>query len=145
MADLRYLPAQHRLEFGATSHDRITAFDDGNSGRTHESSNSSQSHRRTINSDPPPNVSAAFSDDRLTSCDAHLNLLDRIVDKKAMTFEKWADDHRIGRSTFFDWKALRGACKPLKGKVSRKKSLEIEAAIEKDAEKLGLATRTDSD
>jgi hypothetical protein len=45
----------------------------------------------------------------------------------------------------FDWKKARVAGKCLKGKVSDPKIAEIEQAIEKDAQALGLTTRTCSD
>jgi hypothetical protein len=77
--------------------------------------------------------------------DRHLDLLAMIVDRKATTLETWASDHRLGRTTLFDWKASRSSGKSFKGRVSAEKSAEIEAAIEADAAELGLTTRTDSD
>lgn len=74
--------------------------------------------------------------------DSHVDLLGAIIIKRPTTLEKWAKEHKLGRTTVFDWKALRSAGKPLSGKVSTEKSDEIEAAIEKDAEALGLITRT---
>jgi hypothetical protein len=74
-----------------------------------------------------------------------LHRRERILKKKAATFETWARGHRFGRTTVFDWKAGRGVGKSSKGKVSVEKSAEIEAAIEADARELGLTPRTDSD
>jgi hypothetical protein len=45
----------------------------------------------------------------------------------------------------FDWKSLRNDGKSLKGKVSPEKCADIEEAVAKDAEALGLRTRTRSD
>lgn len=70
--------------------------------------------------------------------DELVELLDRIVQKRVTTQEKWARAHKIGRTTLCDWKALRLAGKPLKGKVSAEKNAEIESAIREDARTLGL-------
>jgi hypothetical protein len=78
--------------------------------------------------------------------DAHVDLLEAILKKEPTTLEKWAKGHKLGRTTVCDWKALRNEGKPLTGKVSTEKSTEIEVAIKKDAQALGLTTRThDSD
>jgi hypothetical protein len=77
--------------------------------------------------------------------DAHLDLLEMILDKRATTLEKWASQHKLGRTTVFDWKSGRSAGKSLKGKVSVEKSTQIEETIQADAATLGLTTRTDSD
>jgi len=77
--------------------------------------------------------------------DEHLNLLKMILEKRPTTLEKWAGEHKLGRTTVFDWKAGRGAGKSLKGKVSDAKITAIEKAIEDDAKALGLPTRTRSD
>jgi hypothetical protein len=77
--------------------------------------------------------------------DRLLELLAMIVNRKAITLEAWASDHKLGRTTLFDWKASRSSGKSFKGRVSTEKSAEIEAAIEADAAELGLTTRTDSD
>ena len=69
----------------------------------------------------------------------------KIVAKKNISIETWAKDHKFGRTTVFDWKALRLSGKSLKGKVSDSKSAEIEKAIEDEAKALGLPARTDSD
>ncbi len=83
------------------------------------------------------------------AADVHLDLLEAILAKGPTTIEKWARDHKLGRTTVFDWKAARLSGKSPKGKVSDPKSAEIEKAIEKDAKalglELGLAARTDSD
>jgi hypothetical protein len=85
----------------------------------------------------------------VSSGETHVSLLDKIVEKEQITIERWAADHRVGRTTVFDWKALRQAGKPLKGKVSSEMSTAIEEAIEKHAKELGLQlgpiTRTSSD
>ncbi|MEO8591971.1 MAG: hypothetical protein ABI759_01505 [Candidatus Solibacter sp.] len=73
------------------------------------------------------------------------DLLLRIVAKRNITIERWAADHKLGRTTVFDWKASQLAGKSAQGKVSAEKSAAIENAIEKDAEALGLATRTSSE
>ena len=75
----------------------------------------------------------------------HVDLLLKIVAKKTISIETWARDHKLGRTTVFDWKKARVAGKCLKGKVSDPKIAEIEQAIEKDAQALGLTTRTCSD
>src|ERR1019366_5913885 len=75
----------------------------------------------------------------------HVDLLLKIVAKKTISIETWARDHKLGRTTVFDWKKARVAGKCLKGKVSDPKIAEIEQAIEKDAQALGLTTRTRSD
>lgn len=77
--------------------------------------------------------------------DAHVDLLEAILNKGPTTLEKWAKEHKLGRTTVFDWKALRSAGKSLTGKVSTEKSAEIEQAIDKEAKALGLRTRTSSD
>ena len=78
--------------------------------------------------------------------DAHVDLLEAILKKGPTTLEKWAKGHKLGRTTVFDWKALRSAGKSLSGKVSTPKNAEIEQAIDEDAKALGLWTRTlDSD
>jgi len=80
---------------------------------------------------------------------AIVDLLLRVVERQNITIEGWAQSHRIGRTTVFDWKAARLAGKSSKGKVSDPKCAEIEKAIEEDAETLGLvpgrAARTDPD
>ena len=58
--------------------------------------------------------------------DAHVDLLEAILKKGPTTWEKWAKEHKLGRTTAFDWKALRSEGKPLTGKVSPEKSTEIE-------------------
>ena len=68
-----------------------------------------------------------------------------ILDKMPTTLEKWAKEHRLGRTTVFDWKAARVAGRSLKGKVSDPKITAIENAIADDATGLGLPTRTRSD
>lgn len=80
-----------------------------------------------------------------TRGDPHLSLLETILEKRFTTLEKWAREHKLGRTTVFEWKSLRSAGEPLKGKVSPEKSAAIEKAIEEDAKTLGLTTRTDSD
>ena len=70
--------------------------------------------------------------------DELVELLDRIVYEQGTTLEKWAHFHKIGRTTLLDWKALRLAGKPLKGKVSAEKNAEIETAIREDARTLEL-------
>jgi hypothetical protein len=77
--------------------------------------------------------------------DAHVDLLEAILNKEPTTLEKWAMEHKFGRTTVFDWKALRSAGKSLSGKVSAPKNAEIERAIDEDAKTLGLGTRTSSD
>ncbi len=77
--------------------------------------------------------------------DMHVDLLGMILKKKTTTLEKWAREHKLGRTTVCDWKSCRSAGKPLKGKVSGKKSAEIQTIIEDEAAELGLTTRTDSD
>lgn len=77
--------------------------------------------------------------------DINVELLNRIVDKKHITIEAWAADHKLGRSTVFAWKAGRSAGTPLKGKVSKARAEKIERHIREDAEELGLRTRTGSD
>lgn len=77
--------------------------------------------------------------------DVCLDLLQKVLDKKAITIETWARDHNLGRSSVFDWKAGRIAGITPKGKVSPEKSAVIEAAVRKDALELGLTARTDSD
>jgi hypothetical protein len=77
--------------------------------------------------------------------DAHVDLLEAILNRGPTTLEKWAKEHKLGRTTVFDWKALRIAGKSLSGKVSTEKSAEIEEAIDRDAKALGLGTRTNSD
>jgi hypothetical protein len=74
-----------------------------------------------------------------------VDLLLKIVAEKRITIETWARDHKLGRSTVFDWKAARVSGSSLKGKVSDLKVAAIEAAIKVDAEALGLSTRTSSD
>lgn len=73
------------------------------------------------------------------------DLLMRVVDKRIVSIEGWAQSHGFKRTTVFDWKALRLAGQPLKGKVSDNKGAEIERAIKKDAAELGLTTLTDSE
>jgi hypothetical protein len=80
-----------------------------------------------------------------TQGSAIVALLDRIVEKRNIIIEGWAQSHGFKRTTVFDWKALRLAGRPLKGKVSNNKGTEIEKAIEKDLAELGLTPRTDSD
>jgi hypothetical protein len=74
-----------------------------------------------------------------------VNLLVAILDKVPTTLEKWAKANNLGRTTVFDWKALRSAGKSLIGKVSTEKSAEIEEAIDRDAQTLGLGTPPNSD
>jgi len=77
--------------------------------------------------------------------DAYVELLEAVVAKMQISIETWVGDHKhLARSTVFEWKSLRRAGKSLKGRISTDKSDEIELAIQKDAEKLGL-TRSDSD
>jgi len=71
-------------------------------------------------------------------------LLNAIVEKKATSLEKWAAQHRFGRTTIFDWKAALVADRSLKGRVSDQKVAAIEKAIEDDAQALGLGARTRS-
>jgi len=75
----------------------------------------------------------------------YVPLLLKILEKKTISSETWARDHKLGRSTVFDWKAARLAGGSLKGKVSDPKIAEIERAIKADAKALGLSTRTDSE
>lgn len=75
----------------------------------------------------------------------HVKILEQIVQRKNISVETWAADHKFGRSTVFDWKAARSSSSPLKGKVSAKKAAAIEKAIDQDARELGLSTRTGSD
>lgn len=77
--------------------------------------------------------------------DVYVTLLELILEKRQITLETWAKDHRFGRTTVFDWKSLRNDGKSLKGKVSPEKCADIEEAVAKDAEALGLRTRTRSD
>lgn len=70
--------------------------------------------------------------------DATVDLLERILEERPTTLAKWAGQHRFGRTTVFDWKSLRGAGKPLMGKVSTEMSAAIEEAIHQDAKALGL-------
>ena len=77
--------------------------------------------------------------------DSHVLLLERILEKRQLTLEKWAQEKKFGRTTVFDWKSRRHARKPLKGKVSVEKCKAIAAAIEKEAKELGLPTRIGSD
>ena len=72
-------------------------------------------------------------------------LLQKVVDQKNITVETWAKDNDFGRTTVFDWKTCRSSGRPLAGKVSVDKAAEIENAVRRDAEALGLITRTDSD
>jgi hypothetical protein len=51
------------------------------------------------------------------AADAHVDLLLGIVNKKSISIETWARDHKLGRTTVFDWKAARAAGKTTKGKV----------------------------
>jgi hypothetical protein len=88
-----------------------------------------------------PNAGIAGSQ----AAQSYVTLLQRILDKRVVSIETWARDHKLGRSTVFDWKAARLAGGSLKGKVSDPKIAEIEGAINADAEALGLSTRTDSD
>ena len=50
-----------------------------------------------------------------------------------------------GRAVLFCLPCVLGCRKSLKGKVSGKKSAEIQTIIEDEAAELGLTTRTDSD
>ncbi len=82
----------------------------------------------------------------------HVAVLETILEKRSTTLAKWADHHKVGRTTLFDWKAAQVSSKSLKGKVSDAKIAAIEKAIEHDAKELGLAlglalgpTRTSSD
>jgi hypothetical protein len=77
--------------------------------------------------------------------DLHLDLLEKILSKNTTTLEKWANKHKFGRTTVFDWKSRRRSGKSPRGKISSEKSGEIQKAIEKDAAELGLTTRTSSD
>jgi hypothetical protein len=77
--------------------------------------------------------------------DRYIILLSLVLKKQSISFEAWASEHRIGRTTLFDWKARRIAGKPLRGKVSADKATQIERTIEADARKLGLLARTDTD
>jgi len=88
-----------------------------------------------------PNAGIAGS----PAAQSYVSLLQKILDKRVVSIETWARDHKLGRSTVFDWKAARLAGGSLKGKVSDPKIAEIEGAINADAEALGLSTRTDSD
>jgi hypothetical protein len=74
-----------------------------------------------------------------------VDLLLKIVAEKKISIETWARDHKLGRTTVFDWKAGRVAGKSLEGKISGVKIAVIEKAIEDDAKALGLPTRTRSD
>jgi len=80
--------------------------------------------------------------------DAYIDALEAILAKRPTTLEKWATDHRLARTTVFDWKAARLSGKSLAGKISDPKCAEIEKAIEKDAKalglELGLAARTNT-
>jgi hypothetical protein len=77
--------------------------------------------------------------------DAHVEALEAILVKSGIGLETWARDHKLGRTSVFDWKAARLAGRPPQGKVSDSKSSEIEKAIEDDTKALGLTTRTRSD
>jgi hypothetical protein len=102
--------------------------------------------RRDPSTDDHPSVgnSAEVADDHGAE-DVHVGLLLKIVAKKTISIETWARDHRLGRTTVFDWKKARVAGNCLKGKVSDPKTAEIETAIENDAQALGLTTRIRSD
>ena len=77
--------------------------------------------------------------------DAHVEAWEAILAKSGIGLETWARDHKLGRTSVFDWKAARVTGSTPQGKVSDSKSSEIEKAIEGDAKALGLATRTRSD
>jgi hypothetical protein len=89
--------------------------------------------------------SEAEPEEHLPVKDAHVDLLKMIIQRKTTTLEKWASEHKLARTTVFDWKSCRSAGKSLKGKVSDEKNAEIEEIIERAAAELGLTTRTDSD
>jgi hypothetical protein len=74
-----------------------------------------------------------------------VDLLLKVLNRRAISIETWAKDHKLGRTTVFDWKAARIAGTPTKGKVSTSKIDAIEKAIKDDAKALGLSTRTRSD
>ena len=77
--------------------------------------------------------------------DEYVELLDAILEHRHITLSTWAREQRIGRTSIFDWKSFRTRGDPMKGKVSPEKGEAIEAAIARDATKLGLSARTDSD
>jgi len=77
--------------------------------------------------------------------DPHLITLEAILEKFPTTLEKWADRHKFGRTTVFDWRSARSAGRSPAGKVSVEKSTEIEKAIEDDANVLGLELGLHSD
>jgi hypothetical protein len=72
-------------------------------------------------------------------------LLLQVTAKKNIALRTWARVHKIGRTTFFDWKRSLKSGAPLKSKVSLEKAAAIEAAVRRDAEELGLIARTSSD
>ena len=77
--------------------------------------------------------------------DELVELLDRIVYEQGTTLEKWAHFHKIGRTTLLDWKALRLAGKPLKGKVSAKRTPKSRLQSEKMHERSNSNSDSDSD
>jgi hypothetical protein len=91
-----------------------------------------------------PDSARSVEDDQGTSTKTnHLHLFKQIL--KQTSVEKWAECHKIGRTTVFDWQAARKRGEVPKGKVSAQMCAEIERAIEKDAIEFGLPTRTNSD
>jgi hypothetical protein len=102
--------------------------------------------RQSIDDEKPTVARTACQEPaQLPVTDDTLNLLEKILEKRPTTLEKWAGEHKLGRTTVFDWKARRGAGKSFKGKVSDSKIAAIEKAIEDDGKALGLPTRTCSD
>ena len=98
--------------------------------------------RAKLTTSPDPNDPVGGD---LVHRNSYVDLLDQILESRPTTIEKWAEEHKFGRTTVFDWRALRLAGKPLTGKVSPVKSAEIEEAIDSEARTLGLEARTSSD
>jgi hypothetical protein len=94
-----------------------------------------------ISGGPVGPTDAALNTDSIVK-DPHVELLEKIVERKQITVETWASDHKFGRTSVFDWKARRSAGTSLKGKVSDEKAAAIESAIREDAAALGVSIRT---
>jgi hypothetical protein len=66
-----------------------------------------------------------------------LKLLDRIIEKQNTTLAKWAHGQKIARTVIYYWR--KGGGHAIAGKISERKSREIEGKIRATAAILGLS------
>jgi hypothetical protein len=116
--------------------------DDGRSAMTREQVGGAEQQNESAQSRAGTDRSSVEKEEgagEISIRNANLILLSKVLKRKDVGVEVWVHDHGLKRSVFYEWQRLVEKGLSLKGRISRRKAAEIEAAIAQDARELGLA------